>query len=177
MHSVLIVDDLETIHEMLDAVIEPIGYETDFANSAQAALHKFKEKRFDIVFTDINMQGMNGVELLRELKAIDPNVIVIMMTGFGNVDNAMESLKLGAFDFLVKPFKVNLLMGSINRAAAKLAEQSNEEEPTEDTAPLEQFLTEQAKVYVDSILRSCQFDAAKAARILKCTEEEIANYS
>jgi DNA-binding NtrC family response regulator len=177
MYSVLIVDDLETIHEMLDAVIEPMGYETEFAESAQVALHKFKERRFDIVFADINMHGMNGVEMLKELKAIDPDVIVIMMTGFGSVDNAMESLKRGAFDFLMKPFKVNLLIGALNRAAAKLGERSQDDQSNEEVASLEQFLNEQARVYVDSILRNCQFDATKAAKMLNCSEDEIANYS
>lgn len=177
MYSVLIVDDLEAIHEMLDAVIEPTGYQTSFATSGQMALHNYREKPSDIVFTDINMQGMNGVELLKELKAINPNVIVIMMTGFGNVDNAMESLKLGAFDFLTKPFKVNLLMNALNRAAARVKELAEAAELPTETASLEQFITEQAKVYVDSILKSCQYDAAKAAKILDCSEEEIANYS
>ncbi|MCH6256252.1 response regulator [Puniceicoccaceae bacterium K14] len=177
MHSVLIVDDLESIHEMLDAVIEPIGYQTSFATSGQMALHSFREKPFDIVFTDINMPGMSGVELLSELKAINPNVIVIMMTGFGNVENAMESLKHGAFDFLTKPFKVNLLMESLNRAAARIAELANEPEIDAETASLEDFINEQAKTYVDSILKSVQYDAAKAAKILQCSEEEIANYS
>tara|TARA_B110000037_G_scaffold222553_2_gene297987 strand:+ start:828 stop:1175 length:348 start_codon:yes stop_codon:yes gene_type:complete len=111
---------MESIQEMLDAIIQPFGHETDFASSGEEALAKFGEKRHDIVLTDISMQPMGGTELLKQIKAIDPNVIVIMMSGFANVDNAMESLKHGAFDFLTKPFKVDQLMNALNRASAKL---------------------------------------------------------
>ncbi len=116
MNSILIVDDLESIHEMLDAVVQPIGLSTAFAKDGQNALELFKEKRFPLVLTDINMSPMDGMELLKELKAIDPNVLVIMMSGYANTDNAMQSLRLGAFDYITKPFKVDQLMSAINRA-------------------------------------------------------------
>ena len=116
MNSILIVDDLESIHEMLDAVVQPIGLTTAFAKDGQTALELFKEKRFPLVLTDINMSPMDGMELLQELKAIDPNVLVIMMSGYANTDNAMQSLRLGAFDYITKPFKVDQLMSAINRA-------------------------------------------------------------
>lgn len=117
MHSILIVDDLESIHEMLDAVIQPIGYDTAFASDGEMALKKFSQGRYDIVLTDINMKPMDGLELLRQLKEIDPNVIVMMMSGYANVENATRSLKLGAFDFLTKPFKVDQLMDALKRAS------------------------------------------------------------
>ena len=119
MHSILIVDDLESIHEMLDAVIQPIGYNTAFATNGEIALEKLRKERFDIVLTDINMKPMDGIALLGKIKAIDPTAIVIMMSGFANVDNATKALKLGAFDFLTKPFKVDQLMASINRATVE----------------------------------------------------------
>ena len=125
MSSILIVDDLESIHDMLDAVIQPIGYNTSFAIDGPTALQKFKEHRPDITLVDIEMKPMNGVQLLKELKEIDPNAIVIMMSGYANVENATASLKHGAFDYLTKPFKVNQLVAAINRAKAVRNELAN----------------------------------------------------
>ncbi len=116
MQSILIVDDLESIHEMLDAVIQPTGYSTVFATDGQIALEKMRRERFDIVLTDINMKPMDGIALLAKIREIDPAAIVIMMSGYANVDNATKALKLGAFDFLTKPFKVDQLMSAISRA-------------------------------------------------------------
>lgn len=119
MQSILIVDDLESIHEMLDSVIQPIGYHTAFATDGQAALEKLRRDRHDIVLTDINMKPMDGLDLLAQIKEIDPKAIVIMMSGYANVENATRSLKLGAFDYLTKPFKVDQLMAAIKRASAE----------------------------------------------------------
>ncbi len=119
MQSILIVDDLESIHEMLDAVIQPIGYNTAFATDGEIALQKIREEHYDIVLTDINMKPMDGLALLAQIKEADPNAIVIMMSGYANIDNATQALKLGAFDYLTKPFKVDQLMNSITRAAGE----------------------------------------------------------
>jgi len=125
MSSILIVDDLESIHDMLDAVIQPIGYNTTFAIDGPTGLQKFKEHRPDITLVDIEMKPMNGVELLKELKRIDPQAIVIMMSGHANTENAMDSLKNGAFDYLTKPFKVDQLVSAINRAKTMRTELAN----------------------------------------------------
>ncbi|MDQ8184802.1 response regulator [Pelagicoccus sp. SDUM812002] len=119
MQSILIVDDLESIHEMLDAVIQPIGYNTAFATDGEIALQKIREEHYDIVLTDINMKPMDGLALLAQIREADPNAIVIMMSGYANIDNATQALKLGAFDFLTKPFKVDQLMNSIARASTE----------------------------------------------------------
>lgn len=119
MQSILIVDDLESIHEMLDAVIQPIGFNTAFATDGKVALEKLRKERYDIILTDINMKPMDGLALLAEIRKIDPAAIVIMMSGYANIDNATKSLKLGAFDFLTKPFKVDQLMSAITRATAE----------------------------------------------------------
>ncbi|MDQ8181232.1 response regulator [Pelagicoccus sp. SDUM812005] len=119
MQSILIVDDLESIHEMLDAVIQPIGYNTAFATDGEIALQKIREEHYDIVLTDINMTPMDGLSLLAQIKEADPEAIVIMMSGYANIENATQALKLGAFDYLTKPFKVDQLMNSIARASAE----------------------------------------------------------
>lgn len=102
---------------MLDAVIQPIGYLTDFAIDGESALEKMKNRRYDIILTDIKMTPMDGLDLLAEVRKLDPDAIVIMMSGYANVENATRALQLGAFDYLTKPFKVDQLMASVNRAA------------------------------------------------------------
>jgi two-component system response regulator HydG len=115
MPSVLIVDDLTSIHEMLEAVIQPIGFTAAFATDGIKALERYKAERFDVVLVDVNMKPMDGISLLRELKRVDPKAVVVIMTAYANTSNALEALKLGAFDFLQKPFKVDELISALKR--------------------------------------------------------------
>ena len=115
MPSVLIVDDLTSIHEMLEAVIQPIGFTAAFATDGTKALERYKAERFDVVLVDVQMKPMDGITLLRELKRVDPKAVVVIMTAYANTANALEALKLGAFDFLQKPFKVDELISALKR--------------------------------------------------------------
>lgn len=135
MQSILIVDDMQSIHEMLDTVIQPIGCTTLFASNGEEAITVFNEKQPEIVLTDLKMPNMDGLELMSRLKEIDPNAIVIMMSGHADIDNALASLKLGAFDYLTKPFKVDQLMSAINRAS-NLLKENLELEKNEPEFPL-----------------------------------------
>jgi len=123
MQSILIVDDMEPIHEMLDTFVQPLGYSTRFASNGNDAIKAYQEERPDIVLTDIKMAPMDGLELAQKLKAIDPEVIVIMMSGHASMDNALTSLKVGAFDYLTKPFKIDQLMAAISRASKLIESQ------------------------------------------------------
>lgn len=117
MQSILIVDDMEPIHDMLDTVIQPLGFSTHYASNGIDALKLFQEKQPEIVLVDIKMSPMDGLELTKKLKEIDPDAIVIMMSGQADVENALLSLKLGVFDFLTKPFKFDQLLSAISRAS------------------------------------------------------------
>ncbi|MEC7906016.1 MAG: response regulator [Verrucomicrobiota bacterium] len=120
MQSILIVDDMEFIHEMLDTVVQPAEYTTIYAKDGDEAISIYKEKCPDLVLTDLKMEPMDGLELMRRLKEIDPKIFVIIKTGHADVDNAMASMKLGAFDYLTKPFKLDQLMAAINRADERI---------------------------------------------------------
>lgn len=113
--SILIVDDLISLHEMLEAVIEPMGAAMTFATNGEKALALYKLKKYDLVLADVNMAPMDGIELLKQLKAYDPAAVVIIMTAYTSVDSALKSLKYGAFDFLQKPFRVDELLSAVNR--------------------------------------------------------------
>jgi len=119
---------MESIHEMLDTVIQPIGYSTLYASNGEEAISLYKEKCPEIVLTDLKMPNIDGLELMSRIKEIDPNAVVIMMSGHADVDNALASLKLGAFDYLTKPFKVDQLMSALNRASNLIKENIESDE-------------------------------------------------
>ena len=116
MPSILIVDDLISIHEMLEAVIQPTGYATAFATDGEKALVRYKAEKFDLVLADIDMKPMDGITLLKQLKQFDPAVVVIIMTAYASTESAIQALKFGAFDYLQKPFKVDELIQTLKRA-------------------------------------------------------------
>ena len=115
MPSLLIVDDLISIHEMLEAVIQPTGYKTAFATDGEKGLARYKAGKYDLVLADIDMKPMDGITLLKQLKAYDPSVVVIIMTAYASTESAIQALKFGAFDYLQKPFKVDELMQALTR--------------------------------------------------------------
>ena len=116
MPSVLIVDDLLSIHEMLDAVIQPTGYSTAFATDGEKGLSRYKAERFDIVLADIDMKPVDGITLLKQLKEYDTSAVVIIMTAYASTESAIQALKFGAFDYLQKPFRVDELIATLRRA-------------------------------------------------------------
>ncbi len=115
MSAVLIVDDLLSIHEMLEAVIQPTGFSTAFATDGEKALARYKQEKFDLVLADIDMKPMDGITLLKQLKQYDPSAVVIIMTAYASTESAIQALKFGAFDYLQKPFRVNELIATLKR--------------------------------------------------------------
>ncbi len=115
MPSVLIVDDLISIHEMLEAVIQPTGFATAFATDGEKALARYKAEKFDMVLADIDMKPMDGITLLKQLKQYDPSNVTIIMTAYASTESAVQALKFGAFDYLQKPFRVDELIATLKR--------------------------------------------------------------
>ncbi len=116
-YRVLIVDDDPSIRSMFSLILEENGnYETITAEDGNRALDVIKSRGdIDIVLTDIQMPKMNGMELLKEIKSLDPTLPVIMITGFPTIDIAIHSMKEGASDFITKPFKFDHVELIINR--------------------------------------------------------------
>lgn len=104
MKKMLIVDDEKNIRMTLVQALEAIGLETDTAVNGEEALHKLAGTDFDLVLLDLKMPGMDGMEVLRRLRQSGAVTKVIIITAFGSVDSAVEAMKLGAVDFLQKPF-------------------------------------------------------------------------
>jgi putative nucleotidyltransferase with HDIG domain len=112
----LIVDDDESVRRIVAAILKDEGYETVTAANADEALEKLREQPFALVITDIKMPDRDGIWLLGELRREHPELAVIMMTGYGQVDTAVDCLKYGAADYLTKPVRVNHLAASVMRA-------------------------------------------------------------
>lgn len=117
--SILVVDDEKIIHESCGRILRGEGYKVETASSGQEALQKLGEERFDLVLTDIRMPGMDGVETLEKMKKEVPDITVVMFTGYSSVETARDSMKLGAFDYLPKPFTPEELLAVVKKAIEK----------------------------------------------------------
>lgn len=102
--KVLIVDDEKNIRTTLAQALEPLGLATDAAVNGEEALGKLAEDQYDVILLDLKMPGMDGMEVLRQIRQRHTGVRVVMITAHGNVDSAVEAMKLGAVDFIQKPF-------------------------------------------------------------------------
>src|SRR5512146_276953 len=118
---VLVVDDDHAIREALSRTLEKLGYEVVLAEDGQVGLDRLREGGIHILLADLQMPRVSGQELLKAVKALAPDVEVIVITGHGTVEDAVEAMKEGAYDFITKPFKRVQLERTIRRAAEKQA--------------------------------------------------------
>jgi len=101
---VLIADDEKNIRLTLSQALESLKLETDTAVNGEEALAKLRDKDFGLILLDLKMPGMDGMEVLRQLRQIRPDIRVIVITAYGTIESAVEAVKLGAVDFIQKPF-------------------------------------------------------------------------
>jgi DNA-binding NtrC family response regulator len=120
---ILLVDDEKDFVEMLTLRLEEIGEEVLQAYSGLECLEKMNEAEVDVVILDIKMPGMDGIETLQEIKKRYPLVEVIMLTGHGTIETAVQGMKLGAYDFLIKPADFDDLVTKLNKARERRHDQ------------------------------------------------------
>jgi len=114
--TVLIVDDDAVVRNVLLDILGSVGgYSADFAVDGADGLSKLKQNKYDIVFTDLTMPRMSGMDLLRETKKLYPEQSIVVITGFSTLDNAINAMKEGARDFITKPFKINTVISIADR--------------------------------------------------------------
>ncbi len=118
--QILIVDDEKVQREMLEGFLIKQGYRAMAAEDGERALEKFKSGNFDLVLTDYRMPGMEGVQLLREIKRLNPEAVVVIMTAYGTVDGAVAAMKEGAYDYLTKPIDLDELLLLIQRVGREI---------------------------------------------------------
>jgi DNA-binding NtrC family response regulator len=119
--NILVLDDEPIVGKRLRPALVKSGYAVDVVESGAEALRLLDERVYDVVVTDIRMEGVDGLEVLRYALARSARTRVIMITGYATVEVAREALTLGAFDFIAMPFKLHDLRAAIARAAAARA--------------------------------------------------------
>ncbi len=124
----LIIDDDTSILTVLKALLEREGFEVTTAETSDKGLNIFRNEEFDIILCDIVMKPFDGITLLQQARRIDPDVPIIMMTGFAKIETANKAMKLGAFDYICKPFKIDELQSTVKRAMKYLKKISGEED-------------------------------------------------
>jgi len=120
--SILILDDEAIVLKRLKPALEKAGYEVEIFTRSADALSRVNEKRFDIVITDLKMEGIDGMQFLTQVKELYPATEVIVITGFATMETAKASFQKGVFDFLAKPFKLGEILETVKKAERKIQE-------------------------------------------------------
>lgn len=116
--KVLIVDDDRDIVQIVATMLEGRGWQIDVAYGGSEALAKVSASRPDVILLDIMMPEMNGIEVLKKIKKIDTNARIIMITAFGDVESYLDSMELGAYEYINKPFETNELLEMVDKVVA-----------------------------------------------------------
>lgn len=114
--TVLVVDDDRGMRELLEDLLREEGYETESVESGDVAAQCLRRKTYDLLISDLRMDGISGLELFQKAKKINPKQTVVLITAFGTVESAIEAMKLGAFDYIIKPFKADELTVVVQKA-------------------------------------------------------------
>jgi len=119
MAAILIIDDEKSIRNVLKDILQHEGYQVDEASDGEQGLQLFQSKNFDLVLCDIKMPKMDGMEVLQQIMLVNPEVPVLMISGHGTIENAVEAVKKGAYDFISKPPDLNRLLITLRNALDK----------------------------------------------------------
>jgi two-component system response regulator PilR (NtrC family) len=111
-----VIDDEPIIHEVLSQLLATEGYEVELSSSGEEALEKLSSQTYDVTLLDLLMPGLDGIEVLQQIKRIDPQAVIIIITAYASVESAIAAMKMGAYDYIQKPFKHDELILIIERA-------------------------------------------------------------
>jgi two-component system response regulator PilR (NtrC family) len=117
--KILVVDDELSMREFLSILLEREGYSTRLAENAESALQLLESEDFALVISDVNMPGLDGIKLLERIKKLTPETAVLLITAFSTAEQAVEAMKLGAYDYIAKPFKVEEIKILVRNALEK----------------------------------------------------------
>src|SRR5216684_1563276 len=115
MPRVLIIDDHDTMREGMCVTVQKSGSDAFGVRSGPEGLAAYRKSRFDLVITDLKMEQMDGIEVVRQLKQIDPDAVVMVVTGFGTIETAVAAMQQGAYDFITKPFTPDVLRAKVEQ--------------------------------------------------------------
>lgn len=151
--AILVVDDEAVIRDGIKRVLECDRFEVETCRSGHIAIERLQEKEYGLIISDLKMPGMNGIEVLKAVKALQPDIPVIIITGYASIDTAVEAMKNGAADYISKPFVPDLLLEKVQHALSQRRIAPDDIGPKEDIRlqhGFHQFIgesTEMQKVY------------------------------
>ena len=114
--KILVVDDEERFRTIMAKLLAVRGLEVSTIGEGEEALKAMREESYDVIILDVRMPGMTGIQVMTELRKLDPFIEVIIMTGYASVDTAKKIMELGAYDYLLKPYNIDELMEKIEAA-------------------------------------------------------------
>ncbi len=114
--TIHVIDDEPIIHEVLGELLTSEGYEVEISSCGEEAIDKYSTQSFGLVLLDLLMPGMDGIEVLKKIRKIEPHAVIIIITAYASVESAISAMKTGAFDYIQKPFKHDELLLIIKRA-------------------------------------------------------------
>ena len=117
--NILVIDDEQSMRDSCKQALSKGGNKVEVAEDGMTGLALFEKQPFDLIILDLKMPGLSGMEVLKKAKEQDPEVVVIVITGYATVDSAVEAMKMGAYDFIPKPFTPDSLRVIVNRALEK----------------------------------------------------------
>ena len=124
MLSLLVIDDERSIRDACREIADSLGYEVSTAESAERAFRVLAEKPHDIALLDLRLPGASGMEVLHRLHESNPDMVIVVMTGYATVPSAVEAMRLGAYDYMTKPFSMEDLRSKLDRVAGHLKQKS-----------------------------------------------------
>lgn len=114
--KILVIDDEAIVRVSCERVLKPAGYEVVMTPKGSEALALLKQDKYDLVLTDLKMPDMDGLDVLKNIKSSWPDMIVIIITGYGTISTAVQAIKLGAFEYIEKPFTPEDILNAVTRA-------------------------------------------------------------
>ncbi len=162
--KVLVVEDDPGVRAMLAQTLDRSGYDVQSAVDGSEALSKIRGNQFSLVITDVRLPKVNGLQLLDEIKQSTPQVPVIVITGYGSVQNAVEAMQVGASDYLLKPFSTEALQAAISRAGIALKESTAVQQDRQQQ-PIDRRIVTQDRHFL-GILKVAENVAPSTASVL-----------
>jgi len=164
--TVLVIDDQESMREGCRQTLEEQGHRTLVAGSGEQGIRLVKEYEPTVVLVDLKMPGMSGIEVIDEIRKIDPHIVTIVITGYGSISSAVGAMKRGTFDYVTKPFGPEMLVDAVNRAIEQYGRQMRAEE-------LEQAKEAAMSNFAAFVSHQLKSPAAAAAQYIEVVMSEL----
>lgn len=120
-YRILVIDDDTYIRDMLEEFLKGKGYDVETISNGHDAIEIIKTKAFDVIMVDLKMPGMSGIEILSMAKRLEPDAMVIIMTGYASLDTAIQAIRQGAYDYITKPFQLEEVCIAIRNVCEKVS--------------------------------------------------------